>query len=126
LVLTVVFLALLHDLLMVFIVNTLHWTKYIVRFTNMLYYFPAGLVCIAYIALLLPYFNRAARSSQLLQKSTLVLGILVLLIGLVQLSLIGYGFLQPNSVNLLLAGAETLAGAALLFLALRRPKQFTG
>ena len=124
--LTVIILALLHDLLMVFIVNTLHWTKYIVRFTNMLYYFPAGLVCITYIALALPYFNRAARNGQLLQKSLQFIGIQLLLIGLAQFSLIGYHFLEASALNLIMAGAEVLVGAAFVILALRQPKQFPG
>ena len=124
--LTVVFLALLHDLLMVFIVNTLHWTKYIVRFTNMLYYFPAGLVCIAYIALILPYLNRAARNGQLLKKSLLLIGILILLIGLSQLILIGYRYLAANLIGILLAAAETLVGAVFLILSAILPSKIAG
>jgi len=118
--LTVVLLALLHDLLMVFIVNTLHWTKYIVRFTNMFYYFPAGLVCIMYITLALPYLNRSARTGKLAKTSLRLTGTLVLLIGLSQLGLIGYRYLSASLVNILLAGVEILVGVMCLVLSSRQ------
>jgi hypothetical protein len=124
--LLLVILALLHDLLMVFIVNTLHWDRYTVRFSNMLYYVPAGLAGIAYIAFAYPYLNRLNRSYSFSQRVLLLFGIQLSVIGLIQLGLIGYRFLSVSMTNLLLVIIEALAGMIFLYLALKPPKQITG
>ena len=124
--LVLVLLALLHDLLMFFIVNTLHWQKYIVRFTGMLYYFPAGLVCIAYFVFSYQFLNRSVRQGRLARSSLLLLGVQLLLIGLTQLGLLGYQYLKLSGLTLILIAGEILVGVIFLFLVLRQPQQVTG
>lgn len=119
--LALTFLALFHDVVMVFIVNTLHWQKYVVRFTNMAYYFPAGVVAIAYFVLVYAYFNRSARRGLLLRNVMLVLGIQLLSIALAQIILLVYRYYSAESLFTLLFAAEMVSGAVLVFLALKIP-----
>jgi hypothetical protein len=115
------FLALFHDVVMVFIVNTLHWQKYVVRFTNMAYYFPAGLAAIAYFVLIYAYFSRSHRRGLLLRNVMLVFGIQLLSIVLAQLILLAYGYYSMDVLFTLLMAAELVGGAVLILLALKIP-----
>ena len=117
--LTFVILALFHELLMVFVVNTLHYEKYVVRFLNMLYYFPAGIVCIAYFVFLYSYLDRSTKKGLLLKNSMRVIGYQLLLVPLIQLGLLGYRFLPFNVMNISLILGEILAAAVLITLSVR-------
>lgn len=119
-------LALLHELFLFFIVNTLHWDRDTARFLSMLYYVPAGVVTIAYIALVFPILNQQSRQTSFLKKTLLLFGIQLPCIGLIQLGLIVYRYLQASAFNLILVTTEVLAGIILLYFALKRPKQLTG
>lgn len=119
--LALTFLTLFHDVVMVFIVNTLHWQKYVVRFTNMAYYFPAGLAAIAYIVLVYAFLNRSARRGLLTRNTMLVYGIQLLGISLAQLILLAYRYYTVDVTFALLLAAELVGGAVLVFLALKIP-----
>ena len=119
--LALAFLALFHDVVMFFIVNTLHWQKYVVRFVNMAYYFPAGLAAIAYIVLIFAFLNRSARRGLLFRNTMLIYGIQLLSIILAQLILLIYRYFTTNALFVLLMAAELVGGAVLVFLALKIP-----
>jgi hypothetical protein len=121
--LALVILALLHELLMVFIVNTLQWDRYVVRFMNLLYYIPAGGACIAYFIFAYAYLERSAKKGLLSINSMRLLGYQLLLISLIQLGLIGYRFLPASGLNFLLVFGEALAAVILLaFSYMKRPR----
>jgi quinol-cytochrome oxidoreductase complex cytochrome b subunit len=121
--LMLVVLALSHELFLMFIVNTLHWEKYLVRFMNMLYYFPAGIVCIAFFVFLYPYLDRSDKKDLLLRNTLRVVGILLLLISLIQIGLLGYRYLPASTLNLSYVLAEILAAALCFFISyqMRKP-----
>jgi len=122
-VLALVILMLGHELLMVFIVNTLKWGVYNVRLMNVIYYMIAGLLCFAYFILVNDYLNRSAKRGLLLKNSLLTIGIQVLIIFLIHLSLLLYGFFPMSTLFILLVIIEGLAGAIMLFFAFTKKKQ---
>ena len=124
--LTLSILALLHDLLLVFVATTLGWERDLARFLNMLYYVPAGVAAIAYLAFVYPYLQKARGPGQFMRGTRLLLGSQLLAIGLIQLGLIGYRYLPASPLNVFLALAEALAGVVFLGLARRQPKSLVG
>jgi hypothetical protein len=120
--LALVILALFHELLVVFIVNTLQWGRYLARFLSMLYYVLAGLVCIAFFIFIYPYLERSVKKGRLFQKAMRVVGIQLLLIGLIQLGLMVYFYLPASGENLLLVFGEAVAAAILFVLSSRTRK----
>lgn len=124
--LALVILALLHELFMVFIVNTLQLGSYVVRFLNILYYFPVGVACIAYFIFVYSYLERSARKGILLKNSMRVIGVQLLIISLAQLGLIGYRFLPATGINTIIVLVEALAAAVLIVLGWRGQKQPSG
>jgi len=123
--LALIILALGHELIMMFIVNTLKSGKYIVRLVYVIYFTIAGLLCVAYYIFIHDFFSTSARKGRLLKNSLLTIGIQVLLIGLIQLGLLLYGYFPMDGLSLLMVTLEGLVGAAMLFFALRKKKLST-
>jgi uncharacterized membrane protein YesL len=121
--LALIIMALGHELMMTFLANTLHTGRYMVRLVYVVYYTIAGLVCVAYYILIHEVLSISAHKGRLLKTSLLIIGIQVLLIGLIQLGLVLYGYLSMQSLNILIIVIEGLVGAVMLFLALRRKNQ---
>jgi len=110
-----VILLLGHELFLMFLVNTLQAGRYAVRPANDLYYVISGVVCLAYIFLVHDYINRKAKKGRLLEKSLLTLGIQVLLVGLIHLGLLLYGYFARGVLVIFLVVMEGLVGAILLY-----------
>jgi len=121
--LALVILMLGHELLMVFIVNTLKWGVYNVRLLNVIYYMIAGLLCLAYLFLVNDYLSTSAKKGKLLRNSLKTIGILVFLIFFIHLSLLLYGFFTKGTFFIFLVMIEGLLGAILLFFTFRKEKQ---
>jgi len=121
--LALVILMLGHELLMVFIVNTLKWGVYNVRLLNVIYYMIAGLLCLAYLFLVNDYLSTSAKKGKLLRNSLKTIGILVFLIFFIHLSLLLYGFFTKGTLFIFLVMIEGLLGAILLFFTFRKEKQ---
>ena len=120
--LALIIMALGHELTMSFVVNTLNGGSYIVRLTYVVYYTIAGLLCVAYYILIHEFLSISARKKRLLKNSLLVIGIQLLLIFLIHLGLLAYDFFPKDRFLILLAAAEGLAAAAMLFFALLKHK----
>lgn len=116
-VLALIILALLHELLMVFLVNTLHWEKYLARFISMAYYAVAGIVCVAYYILIHDYLSRFAKKGLLLKSSLQTIGCQVLIVGLIQAGLVAYRYYPADWQMIGLFTIAILVGAAMLFFA---------
>jgi hypothetical protein len=116
-ILAMVIILLWHELLMVFVVSTLGWEKYIVSLVHFLYYAVAGLLWMAFFLLQLEYLNRSARKGMLLAASMVTLGVQLLIIALGQAGLTLYGFFPADVFGLVLMAGEGLAGAGMLSLA---------
>jgi hypothetical protein len=112
--LTLVIVLLWHELLMVFVVNTLGWDRYGVPLVHILYYCIAGLLWVGFFMLHLEYLNRSARKGKLLEASLGTFGAQLPLIALGQAGLMLYGFLPADALGLALMAGEGLAGAILL------------
>ena len=123
--LVLVILALGHELIMLFIVNTLKSGTYIVRLVYVIYFMIAGLLCVAYYIFIHEVLSISARKGQLLKNSLLIIGIQVLLICLIHLGLMAYGYFPRDGLSILIATIEGLAGAVMLFFALRKKKLST-
>jgi len=120
--LALVIFALGHELVMSIIVNTLKSGRYIVRLVYVVYFTIAGLLCVAYYILIHEVLSVSARKGQLLKYSSLIIGIQILLICLIHLGLLAYGYFPRDAFSILLMTIEGLVGAALLFFALRKKK----
>jgi hypothetical protein len=122
-VLALVIFALGHELTMMFIVNTLKSGRYIVRLVFIVYFTIAGLLCVAYYIFIHDFLSTSAKKGRLLKNSLLTIGIQVLLICLIHLGLMAYGYFPRHGVSILVATLEGLVAAAMLFFALRMKKQ---
>jgi hypothetical protein len=120
--LALVIFALGHELVMSFIVNTLKSGRYIVRLVYVVYFTIAGLLCVVYYIFIHEFLSISARKELLLKNSLLIIGIQVMLICLIHLGLIAYGYFHRNDMTLLIAVIEGLVGTAMLFFALRKKK----
>jgi hypothetical protein len=78
--LVLVLLALGHELIMSFIVNTLKSGTYIVRLVYVIYFMIAGLLCVAYYIFIHEVLSVSARKGRLLKNSLLIIGTQVLFI----------------------------------------------
>jgi hypothetical protein len=116
-VLALIILALGHELFMLFIVNTLKWGKYTVRFMNNAYYAIAGIVCVAYYILIHDYLSRHAKKGQLLKSSLQAIGSQLLIVGVIQACLVLYAYYPADWQMIGLFVLELLVGAAMLFFA---------
>ena len=123
--LALIIIALGHELFMVFIVNTLKGDHYLVRLMNIVYYMLAGLVCVAYYILVHDILSTSAKKGRLLKSSLLTIGIQALLIFLIHLGLLAYGYYQIDRIWILIVMVEGLVGAGMLFFALRKKKLST-
>jgi len=123
--LALIILALGHELLMMFIVNTLKSGRYSVRLVYVVYFTIAGLLCVAYYIFIHEFLSISARKGRLLRNSLLILGIQVLLICLIHLGLMAYGYFSSSWFSILVATIEALAAAVMLFFALRKKKLST-
>ena len=120
--LALVIFALGHELIMSIIVNTLKSGRYIVRLVYVVYFTIAGVLCVAYYIFIHEVLSVSARKGQLLKNSLLIIGIQILLIGLLHLGLLAYGYFPRDAFDIILMMIEGLAGATLLFFALRKKK----
>jgi hypothetical protein len=126
-ILALIILALGHELFLVFIVDTLKWQKYTVRFMNNAYYAIAGIVCVAYYILIHDYLSRHAKKGLLLKSSLQAIGSQVLIIGLIQACLVLYRVYPADWQMIGLFVLELVAGAAMLFFArFKKKPQETG
>jgi hypothetical protein len=121
--LSVTILALFHSLFVVFITNTLGWGKYVVRFFHLLYYALAGLALVAYFIFAGDYLARSVKKGLLLRNTLRVLGVQLLIVGVIQTGLVGYGYFRADWINFILILLEGFSGAFMLFLVNRRKKQ---
>ena len=115
--LTMIIILLWHELLMVFVVNTLGWGRYVVPLVHILYYCITGLIWVGFFVLHLEHLNRLARKGMLREAALVTLGAELLLIALGQAGLTVYGFLASDAPGLLLMAAEGLAGGGMLLYA---------
>jgi hypothetical protein len=116
-VLALVILALFHELLMVFLVTTLRLGSNIIRLINILYYCSGGLLCVGYYLFIEEYLNRAAHKGRLFYNAIKTIGIQLLIISLIQLCLVLYGFFPADWLSI---GAIVIAcglGMTMLYLA---------
>jgi hypothetical protein len=120
--LVLIILALGHELLMMFIVNTLKSGTYIVRLVYVIYFMIAGLLCVAYYIFIHEVLSISARKGQLLKNSLLIIGIQMLVICLIHLGLLLYGYFPKDSFGIFLVVVEGLVGATMLFFAFRKKK----
>jgi hypothetical protein len=120
--LALIIMALGHELFMVFIVNTLKGDHYMVRLMNIVYYMLAGLLCVGYYILVHDFLSTSAKKGRLLKSSLLIIGIQILLICLIHLGLLAYGFYPIDSLWILIVMVEGLVGAVMLFFVLRKKK----
>jgi hypothetical protein len=124
-ILAMVIILLWHELVMVFVVNTLGCGKYVVPLVHFLYYSLAGLLWMVFFLLHLEHLNRSARKGMLLVASLVTLGVQLSVIALGQAGLTLYGFFPADVFGLMLMAGEGLAGAGMLALAgylRKRPK----
>jgi hypothetical protein len=117
--LALVILFLGHELLMVFVVNTLHWGKNVVPLVHILYYITGGMLLVIYFVLSMDYLNQSAQEGMLLKTSLVTIGTPLIIIGLTQAALTLYGFLPADTLGVGLMAAEELAGMGALFIARR-------
>ncbi|MBN2084671.1 MAG: hypothetical protein JW748_05560 [Anaerolineales bacterium] len=125
--LTLVIVLLWHELLMVFVVNTLGWGRYAVPLVHITYYCGAGLLWVAFFIIDMEYLNRSVREGRLFEAASITIGAQLWLIALGQAGLTLYGFFPADALGIALIGGEGLAGAILLGLAKywkRRPNGF--
>ncbi len=106
-----------HEVLMVFIVNTLRGGQYIVPLIHILYYCTVGLLIVMVFLLSMEYLKRSAQKGMLLMGAMLSIGTELLIIALAQAILTLYGFLPGDPLGILLMAAEGLVGVGMLFLA---------
>jgi hypothetical protein len=118
--LALIIMALGHELIMTFLANTLKSGRYTVRVVYVVYFMVAGMLCVAYYIFVHEILSISARKRQLLKTSLLVIGIQVLLIGWLHLGLLLYGYFPTDRLGTFLVAIEGLAGAAMLFFALRK------
>jgi hypothetical protein len=123
--LALIILALGHEILMMFIVNTLKSGTYIVRLVYVVYYTIAGLLCVAYYIFIHDFLSASARKGRLLKNSLLTIGIQVLLVCLIHLGLLLYGYFPLDRFSILVVTIEGLIGGTMLFFALRKKKLST-
>ena len=123
--LALIILALGHELLMTFIVNTLKAGRYTVRLMYVVYFTIAGLLCVAYYILIQEFLGLSAKNGRLLKSSLLTIGTEVLLIGLIQLSLLLYGYFPKDLFGISIVIVEGVIGAVMLFFALQKRKTGT-
>jgi hypothetical protein len=121
--LALIILALGHELIMSFLANTLKSGRYFVRLVYVVYFMIAGMLCVAYYIFIHEALSIAAKKGRLLKTSLLVIGIQVLLISLIQLGLLLYGYFAIEQMIILTVVIEGLAGATMLFFALGKKKQ---
>jgi Na+/H+ antiporter NhaD/arsenite permease-like protein len=108
-----------------FIVNTLKSGTYIVRLVYVIYFMIAGLLCVAYYIFIHEVLSISARKGQLLKNSLLIIGIQMLVICLIHLGLLLYGYFPKDSFGIFLVVVEGLVGATMLFFAFRKKKLST-
>ena len=120
--LTLVIVLLWHELVMVFVVNTLHWDRYAVPLIHILYYCGAGLLWVGFFIAHMEYINRSAREGRLLEASWLTIGPELIFVALGQAGLMLYGFFPADALGFLLIACEGAAGAGMLIL-VRRMRQ---
>jgi len=96
-----------------------------VRLMNIVYYMLAGLLCVAYYILVHDYLSTSVKKGRLLKSSLLTIGIQVLLIFLIHLGLLVYGYYQIDKIWILIILVEGLLGAGMLIFALRKKKLST-
>jgi len=110
---------------MLFIVNTLDAGSYIVRLVYVVYFMVAGLLCVAYYIFIHDFLSTSASKGRLLKNSLLAIGIQVLLICLIHLGLLLYGYFPVDNFSVLIIILEGLVAAVMLFGALRKKKLIT-
>jgi hypothetical protein len=123
--LALIILALGHELLMTFIIYTLKAGRYLVRLVYVVYFTIAGLLCVAYYILIQEFLGYSSKNGRLLKSSLLTIGTEVLLIGLIQLSLLLYGYFPIDFFGISIVIVEGLIGAVMLFIALQKQKPGT-
>ncbi|MDD1750117.1 MAG: hypothetical protein LUO89_09605, partial [Methanothrix sp.] len=90
--LAMIILILWHELLMVFVVDTLHWGENIVPLIHTLYYILAGLLWMILFLFSMEHLKQSAQKGMLLRSSLLIIGIQLLIIGLGQAGLTLYRY----------------------------------
>jgi len=123
--LALIIMALGHELFLVFIINSLGFDNYMVRLMNIVYYLITGLICVAYYILIQDFLGTSAKNGRLLTNSLLTIGIEVLLIFLIHLGLLAYGFFASDGFGILIVTIEGLVAAVMLFFALGKKKLST-
>ena len=118
--LALIILALGHELLMTFIINTLKADRYMVRLMYVIYFMIAGLLCVAYYILIQELLGLSAKKGRLLKNSLLIIGIQVLLIGLMHLGLLLYGYFPKDLFDITLVIVEGFIGAFMLFFSVQK------
>ena len=116
-VLAMVIMFLWHELLMVFVVNTLHADRYVAPLVHILYYLIAGLIWVMYFLLSKEYLNRFAEKGMLVIGTLRIIGVQLLIIATGQVGMLVYGFLPADRLSILLMAAEGAGGAGMLILA---------
>jgi len=119
-ILALVIMALGHELVMMFFVNTLNTGRYIVRLVYVVYFTIAGLICVAYYIFIHEILSISARKGQLLKNSLLIIGIQLLIICLIHLGLLAYSYFSSSWFNILVSTIEGLAAVIMLFFARRK------
>ena len=120
--LALIIMALGHELIMSFLAKTLNSGRYFVRLVYVVYFTIAGLLCVAYYILIHDFLSTSAKKGRLLKNSLLTIGIQVLIIWLIHLGLLSYGYFPLDKLSILIITIEGLVGAAMLFFALRKKK----
>ncbi|MBN2117591.1 MAG: hypothetical protein JW730_13525 [Anaerolineales bacterium] len=115
--LAMVILILWHELVMVFVINTLRLGENIIPLIHILYYLLAGLLWFVFFLISMEYLKRSARKGMLLRGSLLVIGTQLLIIGFGQAGLTLYGYFPADQLGIILIAAAGLLGAGMLFFA---------
>lgn len=113
--LLVVILGLGYELVMVVVARTLAWDRYDARFTHLLYYVLAGVVCLFFLFLASDHFNRRAQKGRLLRSALKAIGSELTIVAAMQLILTLYGYFPTDLLNIGLLAIGGLLGVGMLF-----------
>lgn len=111
------------QLILLFMVDTLHINMYSIRFVTQLYYVVAGLVWLLAFMVLQSVLSQAARKGQLLLYTFYAVGINLIIVAVMQMVLTAYGALPKLPLQSMLTGIELLLGGGLCWAGWRKQRQ---